>query len=111
MRSARTSTAWSRPWPTGTGSPGAENDLAFHRSLVGLAGNGRMSATYEQMLTQTLLLLRTAGSASARLRTEMPAAIHRDLLAALVQRDPAAANAALDAHYRHAEERLFGGLD
>ena len=62
---------------------GAENDLAFHRSLVGLAGNGRMSATYEQMLTQTLLLLRTAGSASARLRTEMPAEIHRDLLAAL----------------------------
>ena len=71
---------------------GAENDLAFHRSLVGLAGNGRMSATYEQMLTQTLLLLRTAGSASARLRTEMPAEIHRDLLAALVQRDSAAAN-------------------
>ena len=90
---------------------GAENDLAFHRALVGLAGNGRMSATYEQMLTQTLLLLRTTGSASARLRTEMPAAIHRDLLAALVQRDASAANAALDAHYRHAEERLFGGLD
>ena len=65
----------------------AEHDLAFHRALSALAGNSRMSATYEQMLAQTLLLLQTAGSANARLRSDMPPAIHRELLAALLAGD------------------------
>ena len=89
----------------------ADHDLAFHRALVALAGNGRMSATYEQMLAQTLLLLRTAGSANARLRSDMPPAIHRELHAALLAGDVDAAVQALDRHYRHAEDRLFTGLD
>jgi DNA-binding GntR family transcriptional regulator len=89
----------------------ADHDLAFHRALVALAGNGRMSATYEQMLAQTLLLLRTAGSANARLRSDMPPAIHRELHAALLAGDVGAAVEALDRHYRHAEDRLFAGLD
>ena len=38
----------------------SEHDLAFHRGLVELAGNKRMTAIYDQMLTQTAHLLRTA---------------------------------------------------
>jgi DNA-binding GntR family transcriptional regulator len=89
----------------------AGHDLAFHRALVALAGNRRMSATYEQMLAQTLLLLQTAGSANARLRSDMPPAIHRELHAALLAGDVGAAGRAIDRHYRHAEDRLFAGLD
>ena len=89
----------------------AGHDLAFHRALVALAGNRRMSATYEQMLAQTLLLLQTAGSANARLRSDMPPAIHRELHAALVAGDVAGAARAIDRHYRHAEDRLFAGLE
>ena len=47
---------------------------------VALAGNGRMSDTYEQMLAQTLLLLRTAGSSQRHgCAADMPPAIHREL--------------------------------
>lgn len=89
----------------------AGHDLAFHRALIALAGNSRMSATYEQMLAQTLLLLQTAGAANARLRSDMPPAVHRELHAALLAGDVQGAARAIDVHYRHAEERLFDGLD
>lgn len=89
----------------------AGHDLAFHRALVALADNRRMSATYEQMLAQTLLLLQTAGSANARLRSDMPPSIHRELHAALLAGDVEGAARAIDRHYRHAEDRLFAGLD
>ena len=86
----------------------ADNDLAFHRALVALAGNGRMSATYEQMLAQTLLLL---GRRARRYppAPEMPAG-STATCSGLVARDRRG-DQALDAHYRHAEDRLFSGLD
>jgi DNA-binding GntR family transcriptional regulator len=88
----------------------AVHDLAFHRSLVALARNERMSTMYEQMLTQTMLLLRTASLENPALRTDLRRAAHRDILQALIDRDEAAARAALEAHYRYAEERLFPGV-
>jgi DNA-binding GntR family transcriptional regulator len=86
------------------------HDLAFHRALVGLSGNARMAAINEQMLTQTAHLLRAAAEANPTLQTTMRPAVHRDILAALRARDGAAATAAVVAHYRTAEERLFPGL-
>ena len=88
----------------------AVHDLAFHRSLVALARNERMATMYEQMLTQTMLLLRTASLENPALRTDLRRAAHRDILRALLDRDEAAARAAIEAHYRYAEERLFSGV-
>jgi len=85
----------------------AVHDLAFHRSIVALAGNQRMATMYEQMLQQTMLLLRIAAQENPSLRTDLRRAAHRDILRALRERDGAAARAALDNHYRYAEERLF----
>ena len=92
---------------TGDYLAAAEHDLAFHRALVGLTGNGRMTAIYERMLTQTMLLLRTAAEANPMLQTSIRPSAHRDIHAGLVHRDPGAARRALEAHYRYAEERLF----
>jgi DNA-binding GntR family transcriptional regulator len=88
----------------------AVHDLAFHRSLVALARNERMAVMYEQMLTQTMLLLRTAALENPALRTDLRRAAHRDILRALLDREEAAARTALEAHYRYAEERLFPGV-
>jgi DNA-binding GntR family transcriptional regulator len=88
----------------------SEHDLAFHRGLVDLAGNKRMTAIYDQMLTQTAHLLRTAAEAHPTLQTSIRPAAHRDILDALVARDPDRACQAIAAHYRYAEERLFPGL-
>jgi DNA-binding GntR family transcriptional regulator len=88
----------------------AEHDLAFHRALVALAGNGRMAAIEDQMLAQTALLLRSAAEANPTLRTGIRRTAHRDILAALLARDAEASRRALESHYRYAEERLFPGL-
>jgi DNA-binding GntR family transcriptional regulator len=85
-------------------------DLAFHRALVALARNQRMAAMYEQMLQQTMLLLRIAAQENPALRTDLRRAAHRRILDALLRRDEAAARAALGAHYRYAEERLFPAI-
>lgn len=86
----------------------AGHDIAFHRGLVGLAGNGRMWEIHEQMLRQTMLLLRTVAERRPTLRSRMDSAIHRDILDALANRDKVAAAQAIDRHYRHAIERLLG---
>jgi DNA-binding GntR family transcriptional regulator len=86
----------------------AVHDLAFHRAILALAGNQRMAAIYDQMLAQTMLLLRAAAEESPLLREGMRASAHRDILSALVARDEDAARRAIEAHYRYAEERLFG---
>jgi DNA-binding GntR family transcriptional regulator len=86
----------------------AAHDLEFHRRIVALAGNRRMEAIYEQMLTQTLLLMRRAAEAAPTLKSSLRPSAHRDILAALLARDLERARAAIEEHYRYAEERLFG---
>jgi DNA-binding GntR family transcriptional regulator len=88
----------------------ATHDLQFHRELVALRRNARMAAMYEQMLGQTVLLLRSAAESSPTLSEGMPRSVHRDIFDALVARSPERAGAAIARHYRHAEERLFGKL-
>ncbi len=86
------------------------HDLAFHRELVSLTGNGRMTVINDQMLTQTAHLLRTAAAANETLQSTIRPSAHRDILDALLARDAERAVAAIGAHYRYAEERLFPGL-
>jgi DNA-binding GntR family transcriptional regulator len=86
------------------------HDLAFHRELVGLAGNVRMAKIYDQMLKQTAHLLRAAAEANPTLQTTLRPSAHRDILDSLVARDRARSAAAIESHYRYAEERLFPGM-
>jgi DNA-binding GntR family transcriptional regulator len=87
------------------------HDLAFHRALVALARNDRMTAIYEQMLSQTAHLLRTAAEANPTLQTTMRPSAHREILASVVARDAARAQVAIAVHYGYALERLFPGLE
>jgi DNA-binding GntR family transcriptional regulator len=59
------------------------------------------------MLTQTMLLLRTAARYNPTLRTTMRPEVHRSIVAALLARDERSAQETIEAHYRYAEERLF----
>ncbi len=93
---------------SGTYLESAIHDLAFHRAFVALVANQRMAAIYDQMLAQTMLLLRAAAEQNPQLRVEMRASAHRDILDALRARDEGRAQTAIGAHYRYAEERLFG---
>jgi DNA-binding GntR family transcriptional regulator len=86
------------------------SDLAFHRTLVALAGNRRMTAINEQMLSQTAHLLRIAGEVSPALQAPMRPEAHRKIVAGLRARDADAVREAIATHYRYAEERLFPGL-
>jgi DNA-binding GntR family transcriptional regulator len=95
---------------SGTYLDSAVHDLAFHRAFVALVANQRMVAIYDQMLAQTMLLLRAAAERNPQLRAEMRKSAHRDILDALRERDEEGARRAIEAHYRYAEERLFGGV-
>jgi GntR family transcriptional regulator, gluconate operon transcriptional repressor len=82
-------------------------DLAFHRAVVALAGNERLSAIYEQMLGQTQLLARTAAASNPSLTMRMKRSAHREIQDALLARDAELAATAIADHYAYAVERLF----
>jgi DNA-binding GntR family transcriptional regulator len=88
----------------------AEHDFAFHRRLVALAGNRRMTEIYDTMLAQTALLLRTAAEANPTLRSDLDRPVHGAILDALQSRDVRLAREAVEEHYRYAEERLFAQI-
>lgn len=94
-------------WEQGDYLDAAEHDLAFHRQLVSLAANSRLAAMYEQMLTTTSLLLRTAAQTSPGLREPMDPEVHRRIVSALEIRKFDQVRAAVEDHYRYAHERLF----
>jgi DNA-binding FadR family transcriptional regulator len=83
-------------------------DLEFHRGVVALSGNDRLITVYEQMLSQTQLLIRTAAATNPTLADAMPRSTHRAIQEAILARDPEAARIALADHYSYAVERLFG---
>jgi DNA-binding GntR family transcriptional regulator len=82
-------------------------DLAFHRALVALSGNGRIIDVYEQMLSQTQLLARTAALSNPRLTLGMRTSAHRDIVDSVLSRDAERARLAVAEHYLYAEGRLF----
>lgn len=84
-------------------------DLAFHRGLVVLTGNSRLIAAYEQMLSQTQLLVRTAEQVNPRLRLGLRRSAHRDILGAITAREVSHSRSAIAEHYLYARERLFSG--
>jgi DNA-binding GntR family transcriptional regulator len=83
-------------------------DLEFHRELVALSANPRLIPLYEQMLSQTQLLVHGAALVNPRLRMGLRRSAHREIVDAMVRRDVDAARKAIAEHYAYAEERLFG---
>jgi DNA-binding GntR family transcriptional regulator len=84
-------------------------DLAFHRELVAISANGRIIPFYEQMLSQTQLLARSAALGNPTLGLGMDPSAHRDIYGAMVDRDLGRARLAIASHYVYAQERLFFG--
>jgi DNA-binding GntR family transcriptional regulator len=86
-------------------------DLDFHREIMRIAGNDRMSALYEQLATQTAVLLRNAMNMNPSLKLSPPDAVHQGMLDAIESGDVEAVREAVAGHYRHTRERLFTFID
>ena len=84
-------------------------DLAFHRGLVVLTGNSRLTAAYEQMLAQTQLLVRTAEHVNPRLRLCLRRSAHPDILGAITAREVSHSRSAIAEHHLYARERPCSG--
>lgn len=86
-------------------------DLDFHREILKLSANKRMIALYEQLATQTAVLLRNAMDMNPSLLLSPPDAVHKSMVEALIGRDVDAVREAVAGHYRHTRERLFTFID
>ena len=84
-----------------------EADMAFHRSYCRLSGNGRLLAMFDQLATQTVLLMRTALAAHASLAWTPPVELHRHIATSIAVRDLDGALEAVGAHYQYTQDRLF----
>jgi DNA-binding GntR family transcriptional regulator len=83
-----------------------EVDMAFHRTYCQLSGNGRLLNLFDQLASQTVLLMRTALATRASLGWTPPVAFHRHIADAIAARDVAAAIAAVGVHYQYTQDRL-----
>lgn len=81
-------------------------DMAFHATYCRMSGNGRLLALFEQLASQTVLLMRTSLEAHASLAWTPPVELHRRIAQAIADRDPDAASAAVIAHYQYTQDRL-----
>jgi DNA-binding GntR family transcriptional regulator len=93
----------------GAGDLGAawEADMAFHRTYCRYSGNGRLLDLFDQLASQTVLLMRTSLESHASLAWTPPVELHRRIAQAIADRDIDAAVGAVAAHYRYTEDRLF----
>ncbi len=82
-------------------------DMELHRAIVQLSGNSRLLAFFEQLASQTLLAHRDITERRGGVVPAPPAQLHRDLVEALISRDEAAVEAAVDAHFGYAGDRPF----
>ncbi len=79
-------------------------DLALHRAIVRMAGNGLLARTYDSLLAQIRLYIDVT---SARYgRPEELAEEHEQLLGAIERREFARARAVLEAHIMHGFREL-----
>lgn len=88
-----------------------EADMAFHQSYCRLSGNGRLLAVFDNLASQTVLLMRTALAKHAPLGWTPPVEFHRHIAARIASRDVAGAIEAVGAHYQYTQDRLFASSD
>lgn len=84
-----------------------EADMAFHRTICRLSGNGRLLVLFDQLASQTVLLMRSALAARASLGWTPPVGLHRRIADRIAARDVDGAIAAVGAHYQYTQDRLF----
>lgn len=82
-------------------------DMAFHRSYCRVSGNGRLLELFEDLASQTVLLMRTALGERASLGWTPPPEYHRRIADSIAARDETAAIEAVGAHYQYTEDRLW----
>lgn len=75
-----------------------EADRQFHLALIALGGNGRLSATYETLMSQMQLLMSVNLSRESAEDREIGVHRHEELLSAIESGDLTKALAALEAH-------------
>jgi DNA-binding GntR family transcriptional regulator len=85
-----------------------EADMAFHRTYCRMAENGRLAALFEDLASQTVLLMRTALIKRASLAWTPPVELHRHIADAVRARDEDAAVRAVAEHYQYTHDRLNG---
>jgi DNA-binding GntR family transcriptional regulator len=85
-----------------------EADMAFHRVYCRLSGNGRLLELFDQLASQTVLLMRTTLDSHASLGWTPPVELHRSIAQAIADRDPDRATEAVGAHYQYTQDRLRG---
>jgi DNA-binding GntR family transcriptional regulator len=83
-----------------------EADMAFHRSYCRMSANGRLLSLFEELASQTVLLMRTALATHASLGWTPPVEFHRHIADGIRGRDPEAAVAAVGVHYQYTQDRL-----
>ena len=83
-------------------------DMAFHRTYCRLSGNGRLLDLFDQLASQTVLLMRTTVESHASLAWTPPVELHRQIAQAIADRDVARAAEAVGAHYQYTQDRLRG---
>jgi DNA-binding GntR family transcriptional regulator len=83
-----------------------EADMAFHRSYCRMSGNGRLLTLFDELASQTVLLMRTALATHASLGWTPPVDFHRHIADRVRARDSQEAVAAVGAHYQYTQDRL-----
>ncbi|HEX4898260.1 MAG TPA: GntR family transcriptional regulator [Candidatus Limnocylindrales bacterium] len=83
-------------------------DMAFHRTYCRLSGNGRLLDLFDQLASQTVLLMRTTLDSHASLAWTPPGELHRRIAQAIADRDVGRATEAVGAHYQYTQDRLRG---
>ncbi len=83
-------------------------DMAFHRHLQTLAGNGRLTALLQNLQDQIRIVFATSITIPGR--REKAVAEHRHILAAIEQGDPEAAEQAAREHIRRVREAVLASL-
>jgi DNA-binding GntR family transcriptional regulator len=86
-----------------------ERDRAFHSAIIGLLGNARLSALYEE-INLPLWLVRAQQNAGAPRDARASLAEHQAILQALAARDPRAAAEAMAAHIESSLGKLGAQL-
>lgn len=83
-----------------------EADMAFHRAYCRLSGNSRIIEVFDQLASQTVLLMRTSLQTRASLAWTPPVAVHRRIAEAIAARSAESAIEAVGAHYQYTQDRL-----
>ncbi len=81
-------------------------DMAFHRCYCRMSGNKRLLTLFDELASQTVLLMRTALATHSSLGWTPPVEFHRHIADAILAHDTAAACDAVGAHFQYTQDRL-----